>query len=80
VLGGEVVERGERVPVLVELRDRLGVLGVELTAEPLQRLAGVRPRWRLGDLVQQALRPWLEPLGERVEDVRCLVNLMPTSA
>jgi hypothetical protein len=29
VLGGEVEERGEGTPVLVELRDRLGVLGVE---------------------------------------------------
>ena len=43
VLGREVEERGERVPVLVELGDRLGVLGVELVPEALKRLAGVRP-------------------------------------
>src|SRR5438067_1546276 len=34
----------------------------------------VRPRGRLGHLMQQGLRPRLQPLGERVKDVRCLVN------
>ena len=53
MLGGEVVERGECVPVLVELRDGLRVFGVELGAEVLQRLASVRAGRRLGHLVQQ---------------------------
>ena len=50
------------------------LVGVELGPEALQRVASVGAGGRLGHLVQQALRPWLQPLGERVEDVRCLVN------
>jgi hypothetical protein len=41
VLGGEVIERGQVLPVAVELGEGLGVLGVEVVAEPLQRLARV---------------------------------------
>ena len=41
VLGREVVERGERLPVLVELLERLGVLRAELLTERLECELGV---------------------------------------
>jgi hypothetical protein len=39
VLGGEVEEREQHVGVLLQGRDRLGVLGPVLGSEPLRRVA-----------------------------------------
>jgi len=78
--GWKRVERGEVLPVAVELVDGLGVLGRELLAERLQRVAGVAFGRGLHHLVQQRLGPRLQPLGEGVEDVGDLVDVMPTSA
>ena len=69
VLGGVVVERGQRDPVAVELGERLRVLGAELLAEDLERLLGVLAGWRFDDLVEQPLRARLQPLGEGVDHV-----------
>jgi hypothetical protein len=74
VLGGEVVERGQRLPVVIELRNRLRVLRAELLTEALERSLGVGAGWRLDDLVQHPLRPRLQPLRQAVKDVRCLVH------
>ena len=80
VLGGEVVERGQLLPVLVELRDGFGVLRVELAAERLERPFRVGACGRFDDLVQECLGAWLQPLGQRVQCVRGLMDLMKTSA
>ncbi len=80
VLGGEVVERGQLLPVLVELGERLGVLRAELLPEGLQLALGVPARWRFDDLVQQLLGPRLQALGQAVEHVGGLVNPTPLLA
>ena len=69
MLGGVVVERGQRLPIPIELRQRLGVLRAVLLPEHLERPAGVPAGRRLDDLVQQPLRPGLQPLREAVEHV-----------
>ncbi len=74
VLGGERVERGESVPVAIELGGRLGVLGVKLRAEALPGRHGVGFGRRLGHLVQQLLGSWLQALGHRIKDIRRLVH------
>jgi hypothetical protein len=68
VFGGQVIERRQVLPVAVKLRGCLGVLGVELLAEALERETGVSARRGLHDLVQQLLRGRLQTLGQAVED------------
>jgi hypothetical protein len=74
VLGGECVVRGQRLPALLELGDGLGVFGVEPRGEAMSGVHGVRAAGSFSHLMQQSFGAGLQPLGQGVEDVRCLMN------
>ena len=74
VLGRKRVERRQRLAVAIELGHRFGVLGGELATDGLSGGARVALGRRFHHLVQQRLRPGLQPLGQRVEDVGDLVH------
>jgi hypothetical protein len=63
VLGGVVVEGGQRLPVAVELGERLEVLGAVLLAEDLDRAACLGAGEGLDDLAEEPPRPWLKAFG-----------------
>ncbi len=81
VLGREVVEGGEVIPVAEE---RLGRLVLAVLVEPDRGLvaAGLagRARARRPDLPQPAAGLGPEPLRKLVHDVQRAMHVMPTSA
>jgi len=80
VLGGVVIERQEHVEVVGDLRDRLGPLRGVVGLERRGRLLRVLTVLGVPDLRKRGLRARLSGLGQGVEDVGDLVELMPTSA
>jgi hypothetical protein len=80
MLGGIVVEREQLVKVIGDLRGGLGELRAVGGIERLRRGPGVVLVLGAPDLGQGLLRGRVRGLGQRAQDIRCLVKLMPTSA
>src|SRR4051812_15596724 len=75
VLGGEVEEGEERVPVSLQAGDGLLVLRPVFLHEGVERERGRRPVGRTGDLVQVPLDLQRHGIRHRVDDVDHLVHL-----
>lgn len=69
VLDGVVVERWQLRPVVVELGQRLRVLGAVLLTEDLERELRVTAGRRFDDLREQPLRARVQALRRPVDDV-----------
>ena len=80
VLGGVIVEREQLVQIIGDLRGGLRELRAVGGVERLGRLPGVRLVLGAPDRGQGLLRAGVGGLGQRGQDVRRLVSLMPTSA
>jgi hypothetical protein len=77
MLGREVVERQQHVPILLQAIRRAGVLRTEHLAERVERRFGRRPRRRHPDRVQHLLCLALHALVHLVQHIGGLVH--PTS-
>jgi hypothetical protein len=75
VLGGVVIERQQLVLVVGDLRGGLGELDSVGGLECLDGGAGVRLVLCAPDLGEGLLRAGVRRLGERGQDVSCLVKL-----
>jgi hypothetical protein len=80
VLGRVVVKRQQLVEVIGDLGGGLGELRSVGGLECPGGGAGVRLVFGAPDLGEGLLRAGVRGLGQGGQDVRCLVELMPTSA
>jgi hypothetical protein len=81
VLGREVVEGGEIVPVAEQrLGRRILAAGVEPVGELVAPQLALAPGGRVPDRPEAVAELGLEALGHLVGEVHRLVDLMPTSA
>jgi hypothetical protein len=74
VLGGELVEVEKLLLLLDDLRDGLGLLRPELARKHFDGAGGLGLVLGTGDLMDGALRPPMDALGQRVEHVPALMD------